>query len=91
MPEGYKIGTTIMRHLTARQKKSTVANKLKGYTKDITNSLKNMQYGEEKEMAAERTWELDEAKRDIEGCLDDIIERAEAIIRQVKFMKEIYG
>lgn len=79
-----------MRHLTAQEKKLTFATTMKGFNKIIVDALKKMQAGEEKEMGAERTWELDEAKRDIQGSIDDVIQFAEAILHEAKMMKELY-
>lgn len=79
-----------MLRLSSKQKKSTFASTMKGYNKYIVEALKKMQGGEELEMGAENCRELDQAKRDVRDSIEDVIQFAEAILKEAKAMQDIY-
>lgn len=63
---------------------------MKGYNKYIVEALKKMQGGEELEMGAENCRELDLAKRDVRDSIEDVIQFAEAILKEAKAMQDVY-
>lgn len=63
---------------------------MKGYNKYIVEALKKMQGGEELEMGAENCRELAQAKRDVRDSIEDVIQFAEAILKEAKAMQDVY-
>lgn len=63
---------------------------MKGYNKYIVEALKKMQGGEELEMGAENCRELAQAKRDVRDSIEDVIQFAEAILKEAKAMQNVY-